>query len=286
MLNSTAILIQAFAGQLSTAYQLTWGGYHQDYSEIIVWAGRMALENIANGDALYHNMEHTMLVTLVGLEILKGKHMSKGGVSPEDWLNFTIALLCHDIGYVKGVCRSDRKDDNMFITGKGDEMITLPDGASDASLAPFHVERGKRFVEERFAGHPVIDCERIKHNIHWTTFPVPDPEDEEADETYPDLLRCADLIGQLGDPRYLQKMHALFYEFKETGVADNLGFKNTEELRRGYPQFYWNGVFPYIQEGLQYLDVTQQGKQILANLYSNVFRAEHLMSKKKGVATS
>ncbi|HBB33823.1 MAG TPA: metal-dependent phosphohydrolase, partial [Cyanobacteria bacterium UBA9273] len=55
-------------------------------------------------DALYHNVEHTILVTLVGQEILRGKHIRDGGVSCEDWLHFIISLLCHDIGYVKGVC--------------------------------------------------------------------------------------------------------------------------------------------------------------------------------------
>jgi hypothetical protein len=44
----------------------------------------MALETIANRDALYHNVEHTILVTLVGQEVLRGKHMREGGVSSED----------------------------------------------------------------------------------------------------------------------------------------------------------------------------------------------------------
>lgn len=276
MLSTTEILIDAFAKQLANAYHQTWGGFRKDYAEIIVWAGRMALENIANGDALYHNMEHTMLVTLVGQEILKGKHMSKGGVRPEDWLNFTISLLCHDIGYVKGVCRDDVKSENKFVTGVGDEVTALPKGASDARLSEFHITRGQRFVEERFAGHPVIEVETVQRNMQWTKFPIPEPGDEEGDEDYSDLVRCADLIGQLGDPRYLQKMHALYYEFEEIGMTEKLGFKNTEDLRRGYPQFYWKGVYPFIQSGLRYLDVTQQGKQVLANLYANVFRAEHL----------
>ena len=54
---------------------------------MIAWSARMALENIANSDALYHNTEHTMLVTIVGQEILSGKHMSEGGVTPDDWLH-------------------------------------------------------------------------------------------------------------------------------------------------------------------------------------------------------
>ncbi|RKH75836.1 hypothetical protein D7Y13_44570, partial [Corallococcus praedator] len=53
------------------------------------------------------------------------------------------------------------------------------------------------------------------------------------------------------------------------------GYKNPDDLRRNYPKFYWNGVYPYVKHGLRYLQLTQQGQQILANLYSNVFVVEH-----------
>ncbi|MGL6139786.1 MAG: metal-dependent phosphohydrolase, partial [Planktothrix sp.] len=109
MINATAILIDVFVQQLQGGYRRTYGGFKPDYPEIISWAGTMALENIANCDALYHNVEHTMLVTLVGQEILRGKHIREGGVTPQDWLHFIISLLCHDIGYVKGVCRQDQE---------------------------------------------------------------------------------------------------------------------------------------------------------------------------------
>ena len=34
---------------------------------------RIAIECIGNSDALYHNVEHTMLVTLAGHDILRGR---------------------------------------------------------------------------------------------------------------------------------------------------------------------------------------------------------------------
>ena len=48
------------------------------------------------------NAEHTMMVTLVGQQIMRGRLMSEA-VQPEDWLHYTIALLVHDIGYVRCV---------------------------------------------------------------------------------------------------------------------------------------------------------------------------------------
>lgn len=274
MFNATELLISAFVTQLKEGYRKTYGGYKTDYEDIIGWVGSMALENIANSDALYHNVEHTILVTLVGQELLRGKHIREGGVTTEDWLHFITSLVCHDIGYVKRVCRQDRE--GLYATGKDGQMVSLPPGATDAALTPYHVDRAKLFVDERFGGHKLIDAELIKKNIELTRFPVPAAEDHQDTIHYPGLLRASDLIGQLSDPRYLKKIAALFYEFEETGVNKHLGYETPDDLRNNYPKFYWNGVFPYVKDALDYLSLTQQGKQIIANLYSNVFTVEHL----------
>ncbi|MDJ1170472.1 metal-dependent phosphohydrolase [Roseofilum sp. BLCC_M154] len=273
MLNTTEILINHFVEQVKEGYRRTYGGWKHDYEDIIGWAANMALENIANSDALYHNVEHTILVTLVGQEVIRGRHIREGGVSCEDWLHFIISLLCHDIGYVRGVCREDQE--GLYATGKDGAMVSLPPGASDAGMTPYHVDRGKLFIEERFGGHKLIDADVIKRNIELTRFPVPKDSDHQTTSDYPGLVRAADLIGQLSDPRYLQKISALYYEFVETGAAKALNYRHPEDLRNNYPKFYWHGVFPYIKEGLGYLELTQEGKQVIANLYANVFRVEH-----------
>jgi hypothetical protein len=273
MFNITQLEIDAFVDHLQEGYRRTYGGYKSDYAEIIGWAGGMALENIANSDALYHNVDHTVLVTLVGLEILRGKHIREGGVSAEDWLHFSLSLLCHDIGYVKGVCRDDK--DGRYATGQDRPLVTLAPGATDAALTPYHVDRGKLFVQERFAGHRLIDVETVKRNIEPTRFPVPTAEDDTDTVGFPGLVRAADLIGQLSDPRYLKKIPALYFEFHETGVAQKLGYSNPGDLRANYPRFYWNGVHPYVKDAVDYLSFTQTGKQVKANLYANVFVVEH-----------
>jgi len=208
MFNATELLINEFVSRLKEGYRRTYGGYKHDYEDIIAWAGSMALENIANSDALYHNVEHTIMVALVGQEILRGKHIREGGVSCEDWLHFIISLVCHDIGYVKGVCRLDKE--GLYSTGQEGTMVALPPGASDASLTPYHVDRAKLFIDERFGGHKLIDAELVKYNIELTRFPVPDAEDHQDTVNYPGLIRASDLIGQLSDPRYLRKIGALF----------------------------------------------------------------------------
>src|SRR5512136_1958534 len=126
MLNLQNLLITHFAKELQKVYKKTYSIIEPQFGNIVAWTGRLVLENIANSDMLYHDVSHTILVTLVGQTILEGKHLCEGGVTPRDWMHFMIALLCHDIGYVRGVCRDDR--DGLVATGVGDEVVELERG--------------------------------------------------------------------------------------------------------------------------------------------------------------
>ena len=88
------------------------------------------------------------------------------------------------------------------------------------------------------------------------------------------LARAASLIGQLGDPHYLRKANASFYEFEEIGVNKQLGYASPADLTDLYPKFYFNSISPHLQTAIRYLNVTSSGRQWIAGLHSNVFRAE------------
>ncbi len=273
MFNPTRIVIDAYVERLKTRYARVYGVVEPDYPGILAFVGRIALENIANSDAPYHDLNHTILVTEVGQEILLGKQLSVGGVKPRDWLHFVVSLLCHDIGYVRGVCRGDA--DGRYVTDAGGATLTLPPGSTDAGLTPYHVARGKLFVQERFGSVGIIDKGVVLENIEYTRFPVPEDDAHGQTDGYPGLLRAADLIGQMADIDYLRKCSALFQEFRETGAADKLGYATADDLRTAYPRFFWHGVRPYIGDALGYLRVTQEGKVWINNLYANVFVQEH-----------
>ncbi|MCF8435316.1 MAG: hypothetical protein K9G57_00600 [Ignavibacteriales bacterium] len=275
MLNLQKLFIDFFVERLKKSYYDTYSMMEPHYSNIIAWASQLSLENIANTNALYHNVEHTIMVTSVGQEILKGKHLLEGGVSPRDWMHFTIALLCHDIGFVRGICRADTED--YVATGIKDEVLKFDHKKTDASLMKYHVDRGKLFVHERFGGKLLvnIDADLINSYIEMTRFPIPDDGFHDDTQTFAGLARAADFIGQLGDPNYLRKIPALYYELHENNAAESLGYEHPGELRGKYAKFYWNVVTPYIKEGLRYLNVTQEGKQWVASLQSHVFDVEH-----------
>jgi len=273
MFNPAQIVIDQYVERLRDNYTSIYGLLEPEFPGIIGFVGRLALENIANTDTPYHDLHHTILVTDVGQEILRGRHLSEGGVSPRDWLHFVVSLLCHDIGYVRGVCRDD--GDHRYVMDFEGNTTEIARGATDASLTPYHVTRSKLFVEERFGKVPQISAQVIHANIEHTRFPVPADEDHADTAAYPGFLRAADLIGQMADVNYPRKISALFREFQETGTAQALGYETAADLMEAYPKFFWGVVSPLITEALFYLRKTQIGKMWVNSLYANVFAQEH-----------
>jgi hypothetical protein len=251
-----------------------FGASHANLPELLPYAAKLALECIGNSDALYHNVEHTMLVTLVGHDILVGRTFHRH-TTASDYAHFILACLIHDIGYVRGAVHGD--EDSSYVAEVSGRMVQLPVGSSDAALAPYHVDRSKIFAAERFDPVDDIDAGRVARAIEYTrvpyaTTPKGDVDDLEDEEGL--LLRAADLIGQLGDPNYMKKANALFHEFEEIGMNKQLGYNTPADIIYKYPQFYWTSVAPQIQTAIRYLNVTSSGRQWIANLYGNVFRAE------------
>jgi len=274
MITVPELAAEALGSFLSSHLDRRFGSTEAGLTELIPSVARLALECIGNSDALYHNVEHTMLVTLVGYDIMKGRSLLIP-TSASDYAHLLVACLFHDIGYVRGILTGD--DEAGYITdGKG-EKVKLARGASDAALTPYHVERSKLFAVDQLGQMDLIDAARVARAIEHTRFPsAAEPDEPDGEEG--SLVRAADLIGQLGDPHYLRKANALYYEFEEVGMNRQLGYDSPADLTDLYPQFYYNSVSPHIQTAIRYLNVTSSGRQWISTLYANVFRAERELS--------
>ncbi len=275
MITVPELAAEALGSFLASDMKRRFGSSHARLTELIPSVARLALEYIGNSDALYHNVEHTMLVTLVGHDIMKGRALLAPTL-PGDYAHFIVACLMHDIGYVRGILKGDG-DDGFIIDARGGK-VRLPRGSSDAALAPYHVDRSKLFVLNRIDTIEGLDAARIARAIECTRFPVSASADEKETDEEGALLQAADMIGQLGDPHYLRKANALYHEFEEIGMNKQLGYATPTDLIDLYSQFYWNSISPYVQSAIRYLNVTSSGRQWIANLYSNVFRAERELS--------
>jgi hypothetical protein len=275
MITVPELVSQALGAFLTAETRDRFGASHAGLTELLPFAAKLTLECIGNSDALYHNIEHTLLVTLAGHDIMTGRALLRP-TTASDYANFILACLAHDIGYVRGVVQGD--EDELFVADVSGRTIRLPRGSSDAALAPNHVDRSKLFVLERLDSIEALDANRVARAIEYTRFPYTMTSNDSLDEEEGLLLRAADLIGQLGDPNYLRKSNALFYEFEEIGLNKTLGYATPADIVYKYPHFYWSNVAAQIQPAIRYLNVTSRGRQWIANLYSNVFRAEREMN--------
>jgi hypothetical protein len=272
MMTMPAIVADELGKQLADDFRRLFGSAHQDEAERLDGVARVALECLGKSDALYHNVEHTFLVTQVGRDILRGRMLTER-LEPEDFSHLIVACLLHDIGYVRGILKGDGRD--RFVIDAEGRTVTLARGASDAALAAYHVDRSRLFVTERFGASPGLDAERVARAIEFTRFPGGQPSEDTPENREGRLVQAADLIGQLGDPLYPKKANALFYEFEEIGLNRQLGYALPADMVERFPDFYWTTVSPHLEEAVGYLNVTAAGRQWIANLHGHVFCAEH-----------
>jgi hypothetical protein len=269
MITVPRMAADALGSFLAARMNRRFGSESANLIELVQSAAGLALDCIGNSDALYHNLEHTMFVTLVGHEIMEGRSLLTS-TSANDYAHVLIACLFHKIGFVRGVLSGDNQDG--YETDASGGKVKLRRGSSDAALMPYHVERSKLYVTRRIGGSEFLNASRICRAIEFTRFPIQAADDKGDDECK--LVRAASIIGQLGDPRYLQKVHALYHEFAEVGINAKYGYTSAADLIDQYPQFYFNSLSSHLDTAVRCLNVTTQGRQWIASLYSNVFRAE------------
>src|ERR1700747_914642 len=148
MITVPELAAEALGSLLGTEMRRTFGSEHARWTELVPSVARMALECIGNSDALYHNVEHTMLVTLAGHDIMKGRALLVPTLA-SGYARLTVACRMHDIGYVRGILKGDGPDG--YVIDASGRKAKLPRGSSDAALLPSHVERSKLFVMDRIA---------------------------------------------------------------------------------------------------------------------------------------
>ena len=106
MITVPELAAEALGSFLAKQMSRRFGSTHAELTELIPSAARLALECIGNSDALYHNVEHTMLVTFAGYDIMKGRALLKP-THASDFAHVILACLFHDIGYVRGILEGD-----------------------------------------------------------------------------------------------------------------------------------------------------------------------------------
>jgi hypothetical protein len=272
MFKPTEIVIDHAVPRLLHEYDRVFGDVEPANRTVINHVARLMLDKIARSDALYHDLEHTLNVTLVMQEILKGKRALDGGVSPLDWTHMVVAALSFAIGFVRGAVPGD--GEGKYAVDETGRTVALPDGSTNAVLMPWVADRSMLFVRHRFADHPILDAELLVEAIGGIRLPVLACTPVLA-AGWPGLLRAAQIVGMVADPNFMLKLTPLFLELKEIGQHETLGLSDAGTLRAGYPDLFWRVFAPHLAAATRYLRETEDGRQWLANMNAHLLTEEH-----------
>ena len=66
MLDVTTLILEAATSWLVEQYRRIYGRGEPDHARTIATAVRLALERLGFSDALYHDVEHTVMVAMLG----------------------------------------------------------------------------------------------------------------------------------------------------------------------------------------------------------------------------
>jgi hypothetical protein len=205
-------------------------------------------------DTEYHNLQHTLDVTLAMARLMDGYERSRGrgeAIGSRLFLFGMVAALLHDIGYIR------REKDTRHRNG--------------AEYTLKHVARSGRFIEEYMGQIGMSDLAKVASQIvHFTGYERPVQSIKTPGLMFRllgNMLGTADIIAQMSDRCYLEKCRDRLYpEFVAGGLAmpkvpeptKDPVFSSPAELVSKTPVFYrtatnrlndlLGGVYAYAQD--------------------------------------
>jgi hypothetical protein len=180
-------------------------------------------------DTAYHDIEHTMQATLCLVTLLFNRQLANANpqIEHKAFSKALIAILLHDIGYLKEV---------------GDNEGT------GAKYTHVHEKRSCRHARAYLSGRGWQEADiKSVENLISCTGPLSDITKIKFQSGVERMLGqsvcTADFIGQMSDPRYVDKLVVLYQEFVESYRYQKIPeekwpFTSYEDLLRKTPDFW------------------------------------------------
>lgn len=167
----------------------------------------------------YHDLKHTTDCLLAMARLMHGAWLNSLTLSERDAALGLIAALFHDTGYIQS---------DADVAGTG------------AKYTLVHVERSVAFTEKYFvqAGYSSRDLDYCRGCVRCTGLEVKISEisfESAHHQAVGRMLGTADLLGQMADRTYLERLPFLYREFQEGKVP---GFESELDLLRKTPAFW------------------------------------------------
>jgi len=167
----------------------------------------------------YHDLRHTTDTTLTMTRLIHGALLEGRALDQRQIKLGIIAALFHDAGYIQ-------KDDDLEGTG--------------AKYTATHVTRSMDFLRDTAPelGLGKLEINEGRSMILFTDLAVPPEEvpfETPIGKFLGRMLGAADLLAQLSDRTYLEKLLFLYREFKEAGIG---GYSGERHLLEQTVEFY------------------------------------------------
>ncbi|MCX7163828.1 MAG: HD domain-containing protein [Betaproteobacteria bacterium] len=165
----------------------------------------------------YHNRSHANEVVMCAARMLHGLHLAGQGLDADHIDAALIGALMHDVGYLM-------KDDEA--------------GGSGAQFTDTHVLRGADFARTHLLDLPADVLETTIRVILLTDHrKAPDliKFDSRQQQRAAYVTATADLIGQMANREYLERLLLLYFEFEEAQMG---GFADVHDLLEKTSDFY------------------------------------------------
>jgi hypothetical protein len=203
---------------------LLFGGGHPDYQK---------------ADLKYHNLEHTLLATQCFIDLAEGRsrHGMKPAFNDRQFSLGCAAIMMHDAGYLK--MRDDTQGTGAKYTASHVERSCV---LASRFLPALGVQPG-----ELDGVLNAIRCTGINSRIGTLFFCG------EIERLTGCMVATADYLGQMADPRYPEKLPALFAEFAEANdfnrvPAEQRLFRSAQDLMAKTTGFWTHFVLPKLDK--------------------------------------
>ncbi len=201
----------------------------------------------------YHNLRHTTDTALSMTRLIHGAFLEGHTLERQQIILGVIAALFHDSGYIQ-------KEGDREGTG--------------AKYTLTHVNRSMDFLAAAAPafGFSGADIRAGRSMILLTDLSV-DPESVEFEtpngEFLGKMLAAADLLAQLSDRTYLEKLLFLYREFKEAGIGDYSGERHLLEQTVHFYDMVAHRLDSIFDKGLQFMQAHLFARW---NIQSNLYR--------------
>ncbi|HXU93807.1 MAG TPA: HD domain-containing protein [Gallionella sp.] len=229
----------------------------------------------------YHDLPHTLDVFLCAVRLMHGVHASGTRLGDDEIALVMMATLMHDIGYAQkeGEGNGTGAQFTKCHVDRGIEFMLRY--AAERNFQPSFTEKLECVIRSTDPGHP------------FAQIPFPD----EHCRLLGQLVGTADLVGQMADRTYLEKLLFLYLEFKEANFGNYQSVHDMlrqtkrfyeitqEKLDSAYQGLYAKLVFHFREffgtENNYYLESIEKNIAYLAKVTARE-EAEHLVMLKRG----